>query len=293
MIGNYGFSQPGANFAWGGSVQDAMAANGMRQQQLMQGLCQMAQSQQQQALSQMAEAEQQMGMMMPHSDGSQFSSGADALMLLRGISAVFNFMMSGGNVGLPSMSDFGGRWANDPFFNPLGAQEGRAEENSVSEKSKIENPRNTGGGAKVEPLAQSNGSSCGQTSVAMCVNSLTGKKLTDRDINSRYGFGLLNALNSESRSAGYQWNDGGNFTAKNWPSLEKRLNQEKTPVMIGLNGEFSPSGRGHIVTLLSVDGDKVTYADPANGKVKTTTKKAIEQAPPHPDGKFFFYASKK
>ena len=149
------------------------------------------------------------------------------------------------------------------------------------------------GGASVKPLAQSNSVSCGQTSVAMAVNSLTGKSLNDKDINRRYGFGLLAALNGESRGSGYSWRDGGNFSAGKWSLLEKKLNKEKTPVLIGLNGpQFSPSGRGHIVTLLSVDGKKVRYADPADGKIKTTTRQAIERAPSHPDGKFIFYANK-
>jgi hypothetical protein len=148
-------------------------------------------------------------------------------------------------------------------------------------------------GATVRPLCQSNRSSCGQTSVAMGVNSLTGKRLTDRDIHNRYGFGLLQALNCESKSAGYRWHDGGNFSRKNWAALEKRLNKERTPVLMGLNGpSFSPSGRGHIVTLLSIDGQKVRYADPADGTIKVTTRRAIEQARPHPDGKFFFYAAR-
>jgi hypothetical protein len=148
-------------------------------------------------------------------------------------------------------------------------------------------------GATVRPLCQSNRSSCGQTSVAMGINSLTGKRLTDRDIHNRYGFGLLQALNCESKSAGYRWHDGGNFSKKNWAALEKRLNKERTPVLMGLNGpSFSPSGRGHIVTLLSIDGQKVRYADPADGTIKVTTRRAIEQARPHPDGKFFFYAAR-
>lgn len=148
------------------------------------------------------------------------------------------------------------------------------------------------GGASVKPLRQRNGSSCGQTSVAMGINALTGKRLTDADIHRRYGFSLLSALNSECRGSGYRWVDGGDFRRKDWPCLEKRLNQERTPVLIGLNGpSFSPSGRGHIVTLLSIEGEKVRYADPADGKVKITTRRAIEQAPPHPDGKFFFYAT--
>ena len=153
--------------------------------------------------------------------------------------------------------------------------------------------RRAPGGASVRPLKQSNSISCGQTSVAMAVNALTGKHLTDHDIASKYGLGLLGALNNETRSSGYRWTDGGNFSKKNWASLEKRLNQEHTPVIMGLSGPtFSPSGRGHIVTLLSIDGNKVRYADPADGSIKTTTRQAIEQAPGHPQGKFFFYASK-
>ena len=49
------------------------------------------------------------------------------------------------------------------------------------------------GASAVVPLAQSNSVSCGQTSVAMCINSLTGKDLRDTDIDSRYGFGLMRA----------------------------------------------------------------------------------------------------
>ena len=63
-------------------------------------------------------------------------------------------------------------------------------------------------------------------------------------------------------------------------------------MIMGLNGpEFSPSGRGHIVTLLSIEGDQVRYADPADGTIKTTTKQAIQNAPGHPQGKFFFYST--
>lgn len=148
-------------------------------------------------------------------------------------------------------------------------------------------------GARVRPLRQSNGVSCGQTSVAMSINYLTGKKLTDMDINAKFGLGLLSALKEESRGSGYDWFDNGNFSKNSWPAMERRLNQEKTPIVIGLNGpHFSPSGKGHIVTLISINGDKVTYADPADGTIKTTTKRAIENAPAHPDGKFMYVASK-
>ncbi len=154
--------------------------------------------------------------------------------------------------------------------------------------------KKTSTGATVRPLCQNNSVSCGQTSVAMAVNSLTGGSLDDRDINRKHGFSLLTALRSESRPAGYTWTDGGDFQSRDWRLLEKKLNGEKTPVIMGLNGpNFSPSGRGHIVTLLSVNGKTVSYADPADGKIKTTTKSAIESAPGHPQGKFFFYASKR
>lgn len=143
----------------------------------------------------------------------------------------------------------------------------------------------------LQPLAQNNGISCGQTSVAMAVNTLTGKHLTDNDINARYGFGLLNGLNAESREAGYEWKDGGDLNASSWDLIDHKVNNEKTPVIVALNGpEFSPSGRGHIVTIVKTEGDKVTFADPATGTLRTTTKQNMNTAPSHPDGNFVFYA---
>ncbi|HPZ08795.1 MAG TPA: hypothetical protein PL110_11815 [Candidatus Eremiobacteraeota bacterium] len=145
----------------------------------------------------------------------------------------------------------------------------------------------------LKPLAQSNSVSCGQTSVAMAVNSLTGKNLTDMDINGKYGFQLLNALNSETASQGIKWRDGGNISPYSWGLIEQKVNMEKTPVIVALNGpEFSPSGRGHIVTIVKIQGDTVSYADPATGEIKTTTKKAMETAPTHPDGNFIFFAER-
>lgn len=147
--------------------------------------------------------------------------------------------------------------------------------------------------SEVQPLAQSNGISCGQTSVAMCINSLTGKSLTDMDIDQGYGFGLLNALKAESAPSGYDWRDNGNLTADSWSLIDQKVNQEKLPVMVALNGpEFSPSGRGHIVTIVKTEGDNVTYADPADGTVKTTSKYNMQTAPSHPDGNFVFVADK-
>ena len=147
------------------------------------------------------------------------------------------------------------------------------------------------GSMNVQPLAQHNGVSCGQTSVAMAVNSLTGKNLTDDDINAKYGFGLLNGLNAESAEAGYTWKDGGDLSASSWDLIDHKVNQEKTPVIVALNGpEFSPSGRGHIVTIVKTEGNTVTFADPATGTLRTTTKENMNNAPSHPDGNFVFYA---
>lgn len=141
------------------------------------------------------------------------------------------------------------------------------------------------------PLAQNNGVSCGQTSVAMAVNTLTGKNLIDADINSKYGYELLNGLNSECAEAGYSWKDGGDLNASSWELIDHKVNNEKTPVIVALNGpEFSPSGRGHIVTIVKTEGNQVTFADPATGTLRTTTKEAMNTAPSHPDGNFVFYA---
>ena len=150
------------------------------------------------------------------------------------------------------------------------------------------------GTLNLQPLAQSNSASCGQTSVAMAINALTGKDLRDTDIDSRYGFELLHALNSESGQAGYRWQDGGEISAASWELIDHKVNQEKTPVIVGLNGpEFSPSGRGHIVTIVKTEGDQVTFADPATGQLRTTTKQAMNNAPSHPDGNFVFYADQR
>jgi len=127
----------------------------------------------------------------------------------------------------------------------------------------------------------------------MCVNSLTGQNLIDKDIDEKYGFNLFQALNTESAKAGYQWKESEGLSRDNWDLIEQKVNVEKTPVIIGLNGpEFSPSGRGHIITITKVEGDTVYYADPASGKLKTTTKMSMQNAPAHPDGKFIFYAQR-
>jgi LysM repeat protein len=141
----------------------------------------------------------------------------------------------------------------------------------------------------VVPQAQHVSDSCGQTSVAMCVTSLTGKTMTDSDINNRYGYGLMDALNTECRPAGYQWKDAGDLKTDSWSQIDEKVNREGLPVIVALNGpEFSASGRGHIVTIVKVEGDCVYYADPATGEIRSTSKASMNNAPSHPDGNFVF-----
>ena len=138
---------------------------------------------------------------------------------------------------------------------------------------------------------QSNGVSCGQSSVAMTVNALTGKKLTDNDINSKYGFSLLQALNAETKNYGFSWQDSGNFDKSRWGEIEEKL-QKGLPILMGMNGaNFSPTGRGHIVALTSINGDKVTIADPNGGRERIVSRKDIENAKGYPQGQFMFTAT--
>jgi hypothetical protein len=234
------------------------------------------------------------------SESALFSSQANMFMLMNALSATIGGFQGSAPMSKYQSPSFGRPGGFGPFgptqcFLGPSIRPQQAPPRVTSPARPVATPTQAAspGGASVRPMAQSNSVSCGQTSVAMAVNSLTGKSLTDRDISKRYGFGLLSALNGESRGSGYSWRDGGNFNSGKWSLLEQKLNKEKTPVIIGLNGpQFSPSGRGHIVTLMSVNGNQVKYADPADGKIKTTTRQAIERAPSHPDGKFIFYAKR-
>lgn len=138
----------------------------------------------------------------------------------------------------------------------------------------------------LKPLRKSNAVSGGQAAVAMCVNSLTGQAVTDLDINSLFGFELLNALNAMCPE--YRWKDEGEVGPLKWPLIESRL-QRGVPVIVAVNGpEFDPTGRGEVLVLVAVAGDVVVYADPGTGTLRTTTKASLNSAPEHPDGNFIF-----
>ena len=146
---------------------------------------------------------------------------------------------------------------------------------------------------KVTPLAQHRGDSQGQCSVAMAINCLTGKNLDDMDIDARYGSELLRALREECAPADYTWKDGGEIGPEAWELIEHKIEIEDTPIVLALNGpEFSASGRGHIVLVCGLNGDKVTFADPATGTTRTTTRHNINSAPSHPQGNFIFFADR-
>jgi hypothetical protein len=162
-------------------------------------------------------------------------------------------------------------------------------------KDAVKTPKsliNTSIGAGVKLMAQAGPVACGQVSAAMAINAITGKNFTEGDFVGKYGFGLLNGLNSEVANNGVQYVDQGNVAPNKWGMVEKAVNELGLPVMFAANGpNFSPSGRGHIMLMTKVDGDKVTIADPAGGVKRTVSKAAIENAPSHPDGNFLFIPS--
>lgn len=148
--------------------------------------------------------------------------------------------------------------------------------------------------AKVRPQGQSNSISCGQCSAAMAINCITGKHLTDMDFDAQHGFALLDGLNREC--PGVRWRDltpGAQFVGgKQWDSIAAAL-AAGFPALIALNGpEFSPSGYGHILLVVGIDGDKVRLADPARGAFRTVSKQLVETCPPHRQGKWVFVAER-
>ncbi|MBX3171368.1 MAG: hypothetical protein KF760_28420 [Candidatus Eremiobacteraeota bacterium] len=147
----------------------------------------------------------------------------------------------------------------------------------------------------VVPIAQQTGYSDGQATVAMAINCLTGKNLDENDIDKKYGYELLSALREECASAGLNWQDGGEIGPDKWEMIEHKILNEKLPVVLALNGpEFSVDPRrGHIVLVCGLEGDKVTYADPATGTLRTTTRSNINNALQHPQGNFIFYADRE
>lgn len=117
--------------------------------------------------------------------------------------------------------------------------------------------------------------SCGQASVALAISLLTGKVVSDYNIS----LNLLGELNAGTRET---WADR-DFSTGYWGAIE-RSTAAGYPVIIGLNTPFSPTGRGHIMLIIGVNGKEVIYHDPNGGEIKTTSKSQIENAAPRFDG---------
>jgi ABC-type bacteriocin/lantibiotic exporter with double-glycine peptidase domain len=155
---------------------------------------------------------------------------------------------------------------------------------------------------RITPMAQHNSVSCGQTSVAVIANYLMGLNppINDTYINSHFGFALLSALNKLCAPK-YHWDDAGDLNHSMWADLEHRC-RNGFPAVIFLNGEYSVTGRGHIMVISKIEGDVVTLIDPNGNEwgtehvsatgVRITHKKNMELCPPHPDGKAVFVCSK-
>lgn len=144
---------------------------------------------------------------------------------------------------------------------------------------------------RVKILAQSNSISCGQTACAMAINTLTGRKWTDRDFDRNHGFNLLGGLQAEC--PGHVWKDAGNLTPASWPAMLESL-AASCPVVAAANGPtFSPSGHGHIMLIMGVTPRTVIFADPNGGILREVARSEWEQAPSHPDGNFVFLAVPK
>lgn len=135
---------------------------------------------------------------------------------------------------------------------------------------------------KVVIQAQHRSDSCGQTCVAMVI-TLLGEDgpVDDNWVDQHFGFALLGALN---RCTPPHWVDAGNFAPSMWPKIEANL-RKGYPSIVFLNGpDWSPSGYGHIVLIVSVNGDDLGVIDPNGGVLRAVKKRAIETAPQHTSG---------
>lgn len=165
-------------------------------------------------------------------------------------------------------------------------------------ESSSPNVTSTGTGVMLEgvrAMQQHDRSACGRTAVAVALNYIThSNKFNSRNTS----YSLEAELENHS---GISW-DCRSIVPKtpkkpyddwpvNWDLIEESL-RAGYPVVIGLNSPFSPTGRGHILTICGIDGDKVTYADSNGGKIKTTTKQAMQNSRAYPGGKFCFIPSR-
>lgn len=161
---------------------------------------------------------------------------------------------------------------------------------------KIEEFARTHGGASgasgaaglLKPVRQQDATSCGLTSIAMITNAVNAKTgtgarpITDQDLRAENGGGtgfLPNVMNQHLQGTGFRATNE-DWSSNSWNLIDQSL-KAGNPVMISTNGEFSATGFGHYIALTKVEGDRVQYADPADGQLKWTTKQTLDAQPPH------------
>jgi peptidoglycan hydrolase-like protein with peptidoglycan-binding domain len=146
----------------------------------------------------------------------------------------------------------------------------------------------------IKPIRQQDATSCGLTSVAMMANAANAKAgtgarpINDQDLRAENGGGtgyLPNVLNRHLQGTGFHGTDE-SWSGNSWNLIEQSL-KAGNPVMVSTNGEFSASGYGHYITLTKMEGDRIQYADPADGQMKWTTRATLDAQPPHSDGRWF------
>ena len=147
------------------------------------------------------------------------------------------------------------------------------------------------------PQVQHFGDSCGWTSCAVVTSFLTGRHVTDEDLRPKYGGGaLVDCLNKETGPK-YYWHDTMNFghvPASIWPLVEHNL-RNGLPSIMGLNGQYSETGRGHVMAVQKVESDVVTFTDSSvgpSGRFLVTTKQAVQDCPLYPGGCFILICQK-
>lgn len=144
---------------------------------------------------------------------------------------------------------------------------------------------------RVKILAQNTATSCGLTSCAMAVNTITGQNLDDGQFRLRHGMDLLGGLNAETPK--FIWRDRDRPRPDLWPEVMAAL-QNGCPAIAFLNGpEFSPSGRGHVVCIIGLTSQTVIFADPNGGRLRELPKAEFEHAKEYPQGNALYIAYPK
>ncbi len=144
---------------------------------------------------------------------------------------------------------------------------------------------------RVKILAQNTATSCGLTSCAMAVNTITGQKLDDSQFKLRHGMDLLGGLNSETPK--FVWKDRDRPRPELWPEVAQ-AGQNGCPSIAFLNGpDFSPSGNGHVVCIIGLTPTDVIFADPNRGRLRQLPKAAFEHAQEYPQGNALYIAYPK